>query len=238
MKWPFSQLFGNTKSIGDEALIERYKAHRVASRELHTDLAKQLPKPAVQECGKKIGIFKAGTLILNNDDEIGILFDYALHHYYRAGKNTIQRYFDNTQPPDGSMDKTLMRALLESWYSVFRVVDVHPRQGVSLLDLVSGKTFDLVDLGLGDTATLGGILVGRILPVADFNMSSGTFVPVSEAVFEDHIKPILRKFLKSDQTGIAPRLSTGQMAAYVGEIIRVALHAGGSDNMFYSDVEA
>ena len=90
MKWPF---FSKKPPRPDqEGLVERYKQLRSVSRKLNLTLIKQLPKVAVPECGKKLGIFKAGTLTLNNDDEIAILYDYCLHHYRRGGKNTIERY--------------------------------------------------------------------------------------------------------------------------------------------------
>ncbi|MFZ4702191.1 MAG: hypothetical protein ACOYMG_19285, partial [Candidatus Methylumidiphilus sp.] len=83
MKWPFTF---NKKNQGfNQERIDRYKQLRAIGRDLNMILVKQLPKAAVAECGKKLGIYKAGTLILNNDDEIAILFDYCLYHYRRGG---------------------------------------------------------------------------------------------------------------------------------------------------------
>ena len=66
MKWPFS--FKKKTQTDNQELIDRYKHFRSVARELNLTLVKQLPKSAVPECGKKLGIYKAGTLILNNDD--------------------------------------------------------------------------------------------------------------------------------------------------------------------------
>jgi len=234
MKWPFS--FKKKLGADDEALVERYKEHRKAGRDLNMALVKQLPQAAVPECGKKLGIFKAGTLILNNDDEIAVLYDYCLYHYRRGGKNTVERHLENTPPPPGSLETALLRAMLASYYSVFEIVDILPRRGGRLLDRVSGETLDLLDISLSETGSAGTLLAGRILPLADFNMSSGVLIPLPEPVYADKIKPIVRKFAKSDEPG-KPRLSAGQEAAYTAEIIRVALHAGGEDNVFYADME-
>ncbi len=234
MKWPFS--FKKKPGNGDDGLIERYKDFRAAALEFNMALIKQLPKAAVPECGKKLGIFKAGTLILNNDDEIAILYDYCLYHYRRDGKNTIERHQENSLPPE-SMEMALLQAMRAAYYSLFKIVDIHPHKGASLLDLVSGETIDLLDIGLSGTGSPGIILTGRILPMPGFNMSSGTLIPLPEPVYEEKIKPVIRKFMKSAEPGPKPKLSAGQEAAFTAEIIRVALHAGGSDNVFYTDVE-
>ncbi len=235
MKWfPFFK--SNPKSYNEE-LVERYKEWRSAGRELNMILAKQLPKVAIPECGKKLGLYKAGTLILNNDDEIAVLYDYGLHHYIRGGKNTIERYLENTRPAPDSRDAVLLKALLDARHSVFTVLEIHPHQGARLLDLAHGDTFDLVDIGISETAEPGLIFIGKIFKLEDFYMSTGTLIPLPATVFEDKIKPIFRKFLKSDQPGDKPKLSSGQYAAYTAELIRVSLHAGGADNVFYTDME-
>jgi hypothetical protein len=235
MKWPF--FFKQKARAHDEAVIDRYKACRAAGRELNIALVKQLPKVAAPECGKKLGIVKAGTLILNNDDEIAVLYDYCLYHYRRDGKNAVERYLENTPPKPDSTEAALSQAMLGAYYSVFEILTIQPRQGASLRDLVSGETIDLLDISVSETGSPGIILAGRILPLADFNMSSGTLIPLPAPVYEDKIKPVVRKYTKSDKAGQKPKLSAGQEAAYTAEIIRIALHAGGEDNVFYTDIE-
>ena len=235
MKLPF--FFKKPADDDREALLDRYRQVRAVGRELNMALVKQLPRTAVPECGKKLGIFKAGTLILNNDDEIAILYDYCLYHYRRDGKTVIDRRLANTPPPPDSMDMALLQAMRNAYYSLFRILDILPHKGAKLLDLVSGETIDLVDIGMSETGSLGIFLAGRILPLPDFNMSSGTVIPVSEAVFEDRMKPVVRKFIKTQEPGQGPKLSPALDAAFTAEIIRVALHAGGSDNVFYTDIE-
>ena len=200
-------------------------------------LVKQLPKAAVAECGKKLGIYKAGTLILNNDDEIAILFDYCLYHHRRGGKNVIERYLDNSPPPPDSMEMTLLQAMRASFYSVFKVVEIHPKQGANIEDLLSQKVINLFDIGLSETGYLGLHLTGRLLPFPDFNMSSGSLIPLPDTVFEGTIIPIVQKFFKTYEPGNMPTLSPGQEASFTAEMIRVSLHAGGEDNVFYTDNE-
>jgi hypothetical protein len=69
-----------------------------------------------------------------------------------------------------------------------------------------------------------------------FNMSSGTLIPVPEVVFESRMRTVIGKFLPD--TDEPPTLSPAQSAAFEAQIIRIALHDGGEDNSFFTDMEA
>ena len=224
------------KSAGrNDGLIERYKSMRKTGLSLNMALVKQVPKPAVPECGKKLGIYKAGTLILSNEDEIAVLYDYCLHHYRRADKNVIQRYAEQSPPESGSDEALLLEALLSARYSLFRVEAVLPRQGVTLHDLLFGERLDLTDISLSDTAEPGLILAGRLLRLPEFIMSSGTLIPVSEPAYQAHLLPVIRKYQPDPEA--PPKLSPSQAASFEAQIIRIALREGGEDPVFYTDVE-
>jgi hypothetical protein len=59
--------------------------------DLNARLVKQLPRAAIEECSKKLGILKKGTLILDSEDELAVLMDYDLFHYRRNGINVVSR---------------------------------------------------------------------------------------------------------------------------------------------------
>jgi hypothetical protein len=237
MKWPFFFLKKKPTDDRDEVLLDRYKQLRKTGIALNTTLAKRVPKVAVSECGKKLGLFKAGTLIFNNDDEVGILFDYCFYHYRRAGKNVIERYLEQSPPALESDAMVLLQAMLKSRYSLFRVEEIHPHRGARLRNLLTDETFDLTDIGLSETGSAGIILAGRILPTEDFHMSSGALIPLPEPVFEKSILSIVRKFLRDGSPKAHPLFSPAQEASFTAQVIRVSLHAGGEDNTFFADMD-
>jgi hypothetical protein len=237
MKWPFFSFKKKTTDDRKEELLDRYGQLRKAGIALNTKLARQVPKAAVPECGKKLGLFKAGTLIFNNDDEVGILYDYCFHHYRRAGKNVIERYLEQFPPAPDSVETILLQAMLKSRYSVFRVEEINPHMGAALRDLITDETLNLMDIGLSETGSPGIILVGRILPLEDFHISSGTLIPLAELVCEQSITPIIRKFLHDGAPKSHPLFSPAQEATFTAQLIRVSLHAGGEDNTFFTDMD-
>ena len=235
MKWPFS--FKKKPQTDNQELLDRYRHFRSVGRELNLTLVKQLPKVAVPECGKKLGLYKAGTLILNNDDEIAILYDYCLYHYRRGGKNAIERYMNNSPPEPDSTEMAILVAMMASYHSTFKVIDIHPHLGVSLQDFLSNNIINLIDISLSETGFPGLVVTGRILPFVDFHMSSGTLIPLPESVYQEKIIPIIQKFTRNDEAGTKAKLSVGLEAALTAELIRVSLQAGGADNTFYTDIE-
>ena len=235
MKW-LSSLFGNARTPEEEAQLDRYKHFRQLGRTYNLELVKQLPPPALPESGKKLGLYKAGTLIINQDDEIAVAYDYSLHHYRRIGKNPIERALETSPPAADSDEMIYLRAMAGSRFSLFRVEDILPHRGARLKDLVTDEALDLMDIGLSSAGIPGIIVAGRLLSFDGFNMSSGTLIPVPEPVFESRIRPVISKFMP-DKDGATAPLAPAQSAAFEAQVIRIALHEGGEDNSFYTDME-
>ena len=78
-KW-LRSIFAQPSIGGGTPVLDDYLYYRKLGRELNLELIRKLPKPALPECGKKLGLYKSGTLIINQDDEIAILYDHCLHH--------------------------------------------------------------------------------------------------------------------------------------------------------------
>lgn len=228
-------LFRRSRNEDDEARLERYKQCRALGRRYNLTLIKLLPPPALPECAKKLGLYKAGTLILNQDDEIAIAYDYCLHHYRRAGKTVIDRALETSPPAPGTLEAAYLQTMVQARFSLFRVMDIRPHRGARLLDLVTQEPVDLLDIGLSSTGLPDMIVAGRLLCFEDFTMSSGTLIPIPGPVFESRIQPVIRKFLPGD-TAARPRPSPAQQAAFEAQILRIALHAG-EDTSFFTDIE-
>jgi hypothetical protein len=235
MNWFFS-LFGRSSTADDEPAFENYRKFRALGRSFNPGLIRQLPPAALPESAKKLGLYKAGTLILNQDDEIAVAYDYCLHHHRRVGKNLIDRTLENAPPPADSDEWAYLRALSEARFSVFRIEEILPRRGARLADLVTGESFAIMDLGLASTGMPGTLVAGRLLRFENFAMSAGTLIPMHEQVFETRIVPVIRKFWP-DETTPPATLAPAQAAAFEAQVLRIALHAE-EDLSFYTDMES
>ena len=234
MKW-LTSLFGR-RDPDDDRPLEQYRKFRALGRRLNVELIRQLPPPALPECGKKLGLYKAGTLILNQDDEIAVAYDYCLQHYRRAGKNAIERALSLTTPADDSDERVYLQTLSTARFALFRIIEILPRRGARLLDLVTGASIDIFDMGLNSSGQPGVIVAGRLLSFDDFTMSSGTLIPVQEPVFSARLQPVIEKFWP-ELPATDPNLAPAQAAAFEAQILRIALHAE-EDLSFYTDIES
>jgi hypothetical protein len=189
-------------------------------------LALELPNAAITECGKKLGLYRQGTMVFRDQDEVPVLYDYALNHFRRGGKNAFERY-RLLSPPQGSIESEVLEATLSAYYSVFMVTERHDGSGVTLHDVLRDVPILVMDIGLGQTAPPGQFIAGHMLPMAEFRMFSGAAIPLSESLFENIVAPILRKFLKHAKDEASGRLfSPSQEAAFAAQVIRAALQAG------------
>ncbi|GAB6046783.1 hypothetical protein JCM19379_06060 [Methyloparacoccus murrellii] len=238
LKW-LTSLFGHPHDENLAARQEDYRRFRELARRHNLVLVKQLPPAALPECGKKLGLYKAGTLILNQDDEIAVAYDYCLHHHRRGGRNLIERILAQQPPAEGTDELRYLQALAGARFSLFRIAEILPHQGARLIDLLTDQPVDIHDMGLQSTGQPGVIVAGRLLDFGDFSMSSGTLIPIPGTVFEARIQAVMRKFwpgLPADDTPLSPALSPAQTAAFEAQILRIALHAE-EDMSFYTDME-
>ena len=221
----------------NDELLSRYKRLREVGRNLNSHLVTLVPKAALLECGKKLGLVQGKTLALDNEEELSILFDYCLYNYRRGGKNIIERYLETSPTLATEDEMILLKAKLNSYYSLFSVEEVHQGRGATLRDILRDKTLLLMDLGIGTSAIPGMLFAGRVIPLADFHMTTGTFIPVSDKrLVEKAIMPIVKKFLRHGKPTDDSIFSPGQKAALVAQIIRVLLRAGSLDRMMYQDI--
>ena len=230
-----SSLFKRKSTQHDPEQHKRYQHFRALGRTVNLGLIKELPQPALQECAKKLGLIKAGTFILNQDDEIAVAYDYCLHHHRRVGRNIIERRLDTDPPPPGSDERVYLDALLNARFSLYAVQEILPHARVRLLDLLTDSSLDILDGSLSSTGSPGVIVAGRVLTVEGVSFSSGTLIPVPAVVHELRIRPVIQKYLPDDPHSHEP-LSPARSAAFEAQVLRIALHAE-EDVAFYTDME-
>lgn len=217
-------------------LVSEYQNLRDIQRALGQELLDLLPRNAMLDSAKKLGLRKGKkTIILRDPDEMAVIMDYSLYSFRFGGKTIIERYREKSPPPAGSDKMLLLEAMERSHYSVFMVKDVRRKLGVTLYDLIRNRTFPIIDLGLGSSAVPGTFFGGRILPLRSYCMTSGAFLPLRSEVMERRVIPILERFLGGVGADEEYVFSPSREAAFSTEIIRAALKSGAKDYILYAD---
>ena len=83
-------------------LLDRYKRIREVRFRLNNLLVGTIPKKTLEDCGRKLGLFRKGTLVFGSEDEMSVLMDYCLYHPEPDGRNLVAKYLEKSPPPADS----------------------------------------------------------------------------------------------------------------------------------------
>lgn len=208
--------------------IELYKQLREIAISFNHKLVEQLPKSAIKECAKKLGMFKHNTLVVSCEDEVSVLMDYCLFHFRINKINVISRRLLMSPPATDSIEMELLESMQKAYYSILIIEKVFKNKGVLVFDAVNEKDIFLIDLNLSKSAEAGMIFASHVIPIGQFYRSSGAMLPIPDSLFEDEIAAIVEKFFTKNQV-----LSPAQEALFAAQVIRAALKADVMENVRY-----
>ncbi|MBN2594624.1 MAG: SEC-C domain-containing protein [Sedimentisphaerales bacterium] len=217
-------------------LVSSYKKIRKIIYDLQNGaLLNYISEKTLDVCGKKLGVMQNKTLVLDDMDQIGVVIDYCLYDYREEGLNAIDRYIDDSHLEPDSEKYRVVKAMLESFYTLVQVENVLPGVGVRVNDVMGTKHFLLADLGLSKTAEKGLVVATRLLPFEDFVTTSGAALPVDMETLEEIFDYAYKHYGTEDGEYIEVDLP--QRADLTAAIIRTCLKANASDYIEYEDVE-
>lgn len=178
--------------------MQSYQEYRKSLRDLHTTLAKTLPRNKIMDSAKILGLVRNQTLIFDDEDQIGVVMDLAIYESLQGEETTLDLYKASHEPENEVEDDTeneveneLLIAMSNSKSSLFEIIAVSPEEHKLVYrDLLQPGTDELVvtDIHFSQTARVGTVVFSRIIPCMEFNMSSGVAFP-----FESGLKQYLIK---------------------------------------------
>jgi hypothetical protein len=214
--------------------IENYTHYRRIGIEVNQELVNKLPKKALEECGKKLGILKGKTFYLDENDS-GIFIDYCLHHFRINKANVIDRELAITSLDKDSIEFDILESMAMAYYSVFFVKQVFEGKGILVVDLLYQDELFVIDVGMAQTGMENFIFSGHLVPFKDFYITSGAPLPIPiELLQNDTIPSILSKFIDEDSDDY---LSNAKETSFATQIIRSVLrYDGDRAEMIYNEL--
>lgn len=223
--------------LKDSSILAEYKRLRRSLPSLTSVLVKSLSKPAIMESAKRLGLGKKRIMIQGNLREMEVLLDYCVYSYRKGGNNAVQRFLEVGAPIQNSDHGMLLQAMLFSHYSIFQIKDFERGAGATLFDLLRLQDLLLLDIGLSSTVVQGMMFAGRVLPLTDYFMTSGAFIPLDRQFVEGTVIPTVTEFKPKINPGLEFAFSPTDEARFAAEIIRAALKGGMLETMIYSGIE-
>jgi hypothetical protein len=218
-------------------MVDRYTRLRPIMWRLNNEvLPGYLSKRAIEACAKRLGMWRQGALVLENEDEMAILMDYCLHAYCDEGDDTVERYVVDSRPSPNSEEYAVLKAMLESFHTLVRITEVLPRVGARVTDLWTDCEYLLIDMGFSHTAKKGAVLATRILPYGELVTTSGAALPVDDDTLREVGESILPRHGTHQGRRCTFRGGRRKAADLAAAIIRLCLSHKALQRIRYADL--
>ena len=155
--------------------LEQYRRYRAAGKSLSQKIMKALmTNSVINRAARALGLGQNNRLVLDSEDEISVLADFAFYEVLQHGYSLVQKYQDD-YGPNNEVERGLLDAMVKAKTGLFRVEGVWSQKGqLDMRSLVGGPSvLSLTDLQLSQTAQQGLIVFFRPLVLPDFSMTSG-----------------------------------------------------------------
>jgi hypothetical protein len=212
------------------ALLARYKHLRQVAMGLNSRLMKKVTKSALEEGGKKLGIFRDNIFMFESEDQTAVLMDYCIHDVRQEGHNAIDRFLEESPPPAGSDELVVLQAYREARYSVYAVEGTEPGVGVQLRDLLRDELLFVMDVGFSQSASRDLVLAARLFAPEGIWQTTGAALPIGVVPLAKRplfLTPIRTQFKGVDFHHVTPEKSS-ELATFM---IRLCLEAGAMENV-------
>jgi hypothetical protein len=219
----------NTVLSFTSADVERYKRLRAVSKYLNQQMVKTIPREAMYDIGRAIGILRDGKLYLETEDVSSVLMDCCIYDWVKGGKTILQRFAETQALPAGTDEHYLMQAYQKAKFRVLIPKDLMRGAGIQCWDSLSKEDVFIMDVNFSHSSSANELppSATRTIPLGDYWMTGGAALPTG-----------------SSAIGVAMNLHDNQelLSASVLEssliplaIIRASLECGLAQRIRYAD---
>jgi hypothetical protein len=192
--------------IQESPLVKKYKKYRKKEQSISSQLVETcLDGRVFMDATRLLGVRKGQEVMLDDEDELPAVMDFALHDCRLDGKTAVEIYEDEVEGKD-EIEREILAGMRRSYTSLFRIESVRRASRILVLTdlLTEREPVEMIDVNLSDTAVPGLLIFLRLVPLTDFNMSAGfgfIFPAERETYLLRQHKVIMRK-VKSEDTAV------------------------------------
>ena len=157
--------------------IQKYKRIREIGKSLNGKITEIIPKEVIDRTSREMNFMFRGVLVFDSQGELDFLFDRIIYDVPWDGKTTIEHFEAEKGSELSAAEKELLGAMKEAYFSLFEVVGGIVGESLQLSDLLSDNEFELMDLSLSTTASVGLLLATRLVRIKDTCITTGIAYP-------------------------------------------------------------
>ena len=171
-----------------EATVQRYRQLRsILTEQQNAAFTCCLPRTAMLEHARQLGLVAGRTLVFDNEAEMALVADLAVHTARPGRSRAIGRYARTAPFPAGSIEAQVLDALCRAQFSLCRIERRHDIAGLVVADVLRGTEAWLMDLNLTASTPPGVVIACRLCWPAEFAINCGAAVPILPGVVGDII---------------------------------------------------
>ena len=209
--------------------LARYRHLRAINKRQQTGALDCVSQTTMLDCARRLGLARGRTLILDDPDEMTLVFDLVVHAGIGGRSRAIDRYADKVRPPPGSDDELVLTATRNARFTIWEVERRHAIAGLHVVDVATRETLWLIDESFESSCRPGYVCASRLIAVDDFVMTSGAFVPVDATVLMEARRSMPRWSSASSLTELI------QDPRFALSLFRAAVSTGTTERMAYRD---
>jgi hypothetical protein len=122
------------KKENNATVIEKYTEYRKVSKELnHKIMDKCLDPDVFKKSARLLGATQGEVLVLDNEDEMSVLMDFALREY-KVNKQTTVEIYGEKIGGENEIEKEILDAFVSSYTSLFRIISISKTENSLILE--------------------------------------------------------------------------------------------------------
>jgi hypothetical protein len=169
-----------------EERLRQYRHFRAINKRQQSEAMDCVSHTTVLDCARRLGLARGRMLLLDNPDEINLVFDLVVHAGISGRSRAIDRYADKNPPLPGSDDAFMLAAARKAKFCIWTVERRHDIIGLHVVDITHDKQeFWLIDESLEASCPIGSVFAGRLIDVGEYVMTCGAVAPIDEFVMAE-----------------------------------------------------
>ena len=169
---------GKIDGCDGASLFERYRLYRRLSLDIQSAALNNLPRQALLDQAKRIGLSDGKELLLNNPVELALVFDLAVYTAKEGRTRAIDRCARSRAKNATAEEALVLAGLCAARFSLCRMKAKIEPVGALLEDVMRSDEIQLLHDGLGKAAQPGDVAAIRVAPIGEFFIPCSAILPI------------------------------------------------------------
>lgn len=211
-----------------DAVIARYRRLRKIVATYNKAVFAHLTRRVIFDHARFLGLLAGKTIVAENEEELGLIFDLAIHSPRHARSRAFERYRHSVKLPADTDEARVLDALCGARFAICRIDRRHDVAGLVAFDLMRETELWLMDLSMEATISHGFVFAAHLIALDGFSMTTGMLVPINRDDVEDALCD-----MPARRADAAPE-ALADDPLFAGLVWRAALAHGAMENVKFA----